>query len=43
MTRALLRPQAEMAMRLLVIAVWFVGLAFIAVTPPFEGFDETAH
>jgi hypothetical protein len=32
-----------MAMRLLVLAVWFVGLAFIAVTPPFEGFDETAH
>ena len=43
MTRPLLRPPAEMAMRLLVIAVWFVGLAFIAVTPPFEGFDETAH
>lgn len=43
MTRPPLRPQAEMAMRLLVVAVWFVGLAFIAITPPFEGFDETAH
>eukprot|EP01039_Chlorochromonas_danica_P017156 gene17156-20397_t len=32
-----------MAMRLLVVAVWFIGLAFIAATPPFEGFDETAH
>lgn len=34
---------ASMAMRLFVVAVWFVGLAFILVTPPFEGFDETAH
>ena len=32
-----------MAMRLMVVAVWFIGLAFIATTPPFEGFDETAH
>ena len=43
MTRPILRPSAELAMRLMVVAVWFIGLAFIAVTPPFEGFDETAH
>jgi len=42
-TRPFSGPPAEMAMNLLIVAVWFLGLAFIAVTPPFEGFDETAH
>ncbi len=28
---------------LLVLSVWFVGLAFLALSPPWEGFDETAH
>lgn len=31
------------AFRLILAAVFFCGLAHIALLPPFEGFDETAH
>ena len=31
------------AYRFILAAVFFVGLAHIALLPPFEGFDETAH
>jgi hypothetical protein len=32
-----------LASLLLLCAVWLAGVASLAVLPPFEGFDETAH
>lgn len=37
------RARSGLMTALLVASVWFIGLAFLAWLPPWEGFDETAH
>jgi hypothetical protein len=36
-------PAYAWAAALLLLAGWLLGLGYIAIMPPFEGYDETAH